>query len=129
MGGSFSAGNGSGGERAAAEVQSGLGEEARRAAGGAAAADVAACEHEVVLGAGGGDVEQPPFLLEVLGVGALQRAPGGQQLLLAAEQQDQLRFGAFGAVDGGDGDAAVLAGSDLLGVQAGGVLEQAGDRG
>ena len=62
----------SGGERAAAEVEPGLGEEARRSAGGAAAADVAAGEDEVVLGAGGGDVEQPPFLLEVLGVGALQ---------------------------------------------------------
>ena len=32
-------------------------------------------------------------------------------------------------MDGGDGDAAVLAGPDLLGVQAGGVLEEAGQRG
>ena len=39
---------------------------------------------------------------------------GRQQLLLAAEQQHELRLGALGAVDGGDGDAAVLAGSDLL---------------
>src|SRR3954447_15799392 len=106
-----------------ARVESGLGEEARRAAGGASAADVAAGEHEVVLGAGGGDVEQPPFLFEVLMVGALERAPGGQQLFLAAEQQYELRFAALGAVDGGDGDAAVLAGPDLLGVQAGGVFE------
>src|SRR4051794_13655243 len=54
---------GSGGELARAEVEPGLGEEARGAAGGASAADVAAGEDEVVLGAGGGDVEQPPFLL------------------------------------------------------------------
>ena len=40
-------------------------------------------EHEVVLGAGGGDVEQPPLLVEVLGVGGFERAPGRQQLLLA----------------------------------------------
>src|SRR3954462_10411217 len=116
---------GSGGERSPADVEPGLGEEARRAAGGASAADVAAGEDEVVLGAGGGDVEQPPFLLEVLGVGALECAPGGEQLLLAAEQEHELGLGAFGAVDGADGDAAVLAGADLFGVQAGGVLEQA----
>ena len=41
-------------------------------------------DHELVLGARGGDVEQPPLLGEVLGVGALERAPGRQQLLLAA---------------------------------------------
>src|SRR3954451_13147152 len=103
---------GSGGERSPADVEPGLGEKARRAAGGASAADVAAGEHEVVLGAGGGDVEQPPLLLEVLGVRALQRAPGGQQLFLAAEQQHELRFGALGAVDRRDRDAAVLAGPD-----------------
>src|SRR4051794_16045776 len=73
----------SGGEPARADVEPGLGEEARRAAGGAPAADAAAREDQVVLGARGGDVEQPPFLFEVLGVGALQRAPGGQQLFLA----------------------------------------------
>src|SRR4051794_39377638 len=126
---SWEGGEWSGGERTRARVEPRLGEEAGGAAGGAPAADVAAGEHEVVLGAGGGDVEQPPFLLEVLGVGALQRAPGGEQLLLAAEQQHQPRFRALGAVDGGDGDASVLAGCDLFGVQAGGVFEQAGDRG
>src|SRR4051794_12208731 len=78
---------GSGGEPARADVEAGLGEEARRGAGRASAADVAAGEHEVVLGTRGGDVEQPPFLFEVLGVGALQRAPRGEQLFLAAEQQ------------------------------------------
>src|SRR4051794_17048258 len=125
---SWEGGEWSGGERTRARVEPRLGEEAGGAAGGAPAADVAAGEDEVVLGAGGGDVEQPPFLLEVLGVGALERAPGGQQLLLAAEQQDQLRLRALCPVDGGDGDAAVLAGPDFLGVQAGGVLEEAGDR-
>src|SRR4051812_48486747 len=39
----------SGGERAPAEVEPGLGEEARRAAGGASAAYVAAGEHELVF--------------------------------------------------------------------------------
>src|SRR4051812_24533262 len=74
MGASLGRGvRGSGGERAGARVESGLGGEARGSAGGASAADVAAGEHEVVLGAGGGDVEQPPFLLEVLGVVALER--------------------------------------------------------
>src|SRR4051794_6915095 len=72
----------SGGLSARVGVESGLGQKARRAAGGASAADVAAREHEVVLGAGGGDVEQPPFLFEILGVGASQCAPGGQQLFL-----------------------------------------------
>src|SRR5436305_1687050 len=53
---------GSGGEGAGGGGQPGLGQEARRAAGGAARAHVRARDHEVVLGAGGGDVEQPPFL-------------------------------------------------------------------
>src|SRR4051794_19583001 len=126
---SWEGGEWSGGERTRARVEPRLGEEAGGAAGGAPAAHVAAGEHEVVLGAGGGDVEQPSFLLEVLGVGALQRAPGREQLLLAAEQEDELGFGSLGPVDGRDGDAAVFAGSDLLGVQAGGVFEKAGDRG
>src|SRR3954447_19853507 len=119
----------SSGERVWARAEPGLGEEARRAAGGAAATDVAAGEHEVGLGTRGGDIEQPPFLLEVLGGDALQRAPRGQELLLAAEQQDQLGLAALGAMDRTDGDAAVLARLDLLGVQAGGVLEEAAQRG
>ena len=103
-------------------------EEARRPAGGAAAADVASREYELILGSGGGDVEQAPLLLEVLRVGALQRAPGGQQLFLTAEQHHEFRLGALGAVDGRDGDPTVLAGSDLFGMQSGGVLEEAGER-
>src|SRR4051794_40083436 len=121
--------DGSGVELAPGDVEAGFGEKARRAAGHAPAAYVAAREHELVFGAGGGDVEQAPFLLEVLGVLAGERAPARQQLFLAAEQQHELSLGAFGAVDRGDGDAVVFAGADLLGVQAGGVLEEAGQRG
>ena len=103
-------------------------EEARRAAGGAAVAGGGVRDQQPVLGAGGGDVEQPALLGEPLGVGAGQRSPRRQQPLLAADEHDEQGLRAFGAVDGRDGDAAVLlARLDLLGVQAGGVLEKAGE--
>src|SRR4051795_11242891 len=101
--------DGSGGELSPGGGGAGLGKKAGGPAGGAPAADVAARQDELVLGAGGGDVEQPPFLLERVGVGALERAPGGQQPFLASEEHDELGFRSFCAMNGGHGDAAVLA--------------------
>ena len=85
-------------------------------------------DQQPVLGAGGGDVEQAALLGEPLGVRRGQRPPRGQQLLLAAEQRDRLGLGALGAVDRRHGDPPVGGGVDLLGVKAGGVLEEAGER-
>ena len=78
----------------------------------------------MVLGAGGGDVNSRRSSSSCSGVGAFERAPRGQELVLAAEQQHELCLGALGAVDGRDRDPVVLASADLLGVQAGGVLEE-----
>ena len=109
--------------------EAGLGEKARRAAGGASAAGAGVGEREPVLGARAGDVEQPPFLGELFGVGVGERAPGRQQLLLAGQQEDLLRLGSLGAMDRGNGDAPVLlTGLELLRVKPGAVLQEARQR-
>ena len=100
-------------------MQSGFGEEAGRAAGRASAALGDVGDQQPVLGAGGGDVEQPALLGEPLGVRRGQRPPRGQQLLLAAEQHDRLRLRALGrwiveTVIRRSGSPGV----ELLGVQA-----------
>ena len=86
-------------------------------------------DQQPVLGAGGGDVEQPALLLEPPRIGRGQRAPGRQQLLLAGEQHHQLGLGPFGAVDRAHRDPVIGGGVDLLRVQTGGVVEKAGERG
>ena len=108
--------------------QSRLGEEAGGAAGGTPPALGGVGDQQPVLGAGRGDVEQPALLRQPLGIGRGQRAPGGQQLVLAAEQHDELGLGALRPVNRAHRDSPVGCRVDLLGVQSRGVLEEAGER-
>jgi hypothetical protein len=105
-----------------------LAQEPRRAAGRSLAALGGVGDHQPVLGAGRGHVEQTALLAQRLGVGGGQRLPGWEHLLLAAQQEHERRLGALGAVDGRHGHAPVLAGPELLDVQADRVLEEVAQR-
>src|SRR5919199_2331886 len=69
IGASLVSGDSSGGEGRGVVGESGFGEEAAGAAGGAVGARGGVGDDQPVFGPGGGDVEQPPFLLQAGGGG------------------------------------------------------------